>query len=551
MQNARIVGAMPNYAKYSIRVEHVILVLLLILAMFFRNWGIGADLPYLYDIDEPVFVDPALRMVWSGDLNPHWFGHPGSTVIYINALIYQTIRLAGQTIGAFSDLSGFKSFYLADPTLFYLIPRIFFALVGTFSVLLVYLIARTLYGVAPALVASLALALSPLHIEFSQKIRSDVLASGLILLVAYFSLRIYRTRSLNAYVWAGAFAGISVATKYPSILAVIMIALAHFLGGGNQFRNFSKLVVAGICTVVAVFLSSPYLFLDYQTTLGNIAGEARSSHLGANGGGFLGNVWWYIQTALIRSVGWPALCLSALAVVVAVRNRNRKTIILISFAFIYLCFIAALSIRWERWAVPLLPFFAILTAGGLNAVSVFACARWPVLSEKALVYLTGVLILLPIAAIAVQGARYRTLPDSRTATRDWIVANIPKDSRILVESHGPQLPRGQYQLFDVAWNGNFAARDLAIHPAANANTANITPISNVSTVDLKALSELKIEYVVLSVIYDIYQQEAARYPENIENYQRFLRIAHPVAGYSRDGQLQGPNIRIFRLSATR
>ena len=125
MKDSSLVGAAAIYTKDLKTAERVIFALVLILAVLLRNWGINPDLPYLYDIDEPVFVDPALRMVWSGDLNPHWFGHPGSTVIYINALIYLNIRFVGQVLGWFSDLSGFKSFYLADPTLFYLLPRFF------------------------------------------------------------------------------------------------------------------------------------------------------------------------------------------------------------------------------------------------------------------------------------------------------------------------------------------------------------------------------------------------------------------------------------------
>ena len=46
-----------------------------------RLRGITWGLPYLYDPDEHFFVDPAVRIVTTGDLNPHWFGHPGSTVI--------------------------------------------------------------------------------------------------------------------------------------------------------------------------------------------------------------------------------------------------------------------------------------------------------------------------------------------------------------------------------------------------------------------------------------------------------------------------------------
>src|SRR5207253_1016019 len=44
-------------------------------------WGLERDLPYTPEVDEPSFVVPAGRIAATGDLNPHWFGHPGSTVI--------------------------------------------------------------------------------------------------------------------------------------------------------------------------------------------------------------------------------------------------------------------------------------------------------------------------------------------------------------------------------------------------------------------------------------------------------------------------------------
>src|SRR6266480_6092631 len=54
---------------------------IMVLSIGLECWAVTHDLPYP-GVDEPVFVEPAVHMAATGDLNPHWFGHPGSTVIY-------------------------------------------------------------------------------------------------------------------------------------------------------------------------------------------------------------------------------------------------------------------------------------------------------------------------------------------------------------------------------------------------------------------------------------------------------------------------------------
>ena len=62
--------------------------------------GLTKALPYEPETDEPVFVQPAARIAATGDLNPHWFGHPGATVIYPLALAFRLLYGGGlQAIG--------------------------------------------------------------------------------------------------------------------------------------------------------------------------------------------------------------------------------------------------------------------------------------------------------------------------------------------------------------------------------------------------------------------------------------------------------------------
>ena len=65
--------------------------MLLFFAGALRALGLHFGLPYLYNPDEPYAFDAALRMALTGDLNPHWFGHPGSFNMYILAALFSIL----------------------------------------------------------------------------------------------------------------------------------------------------------------------------------------------------------------------------------------------------------------------------------------------------------------------------------------------------------------------------------------------------------------------------------------------------------------------------
>ena len=59
-------------------------------------YGLDFGLPYIYNGDEPDIVGRGLTIMVTGDLNPHFFGHPGTVLIYLCAVIYGGLALDGQ-----------------------------------------------------------------------------------------------------------------------------------------------------------------------------------------------------------------------------------------------------------------------------------------------------------------------------------------------------------------------------------------------------------------------------------------------------------------------
>ena len=87
-------------------------------------WGVEKNLPYIPEVDEQHKVERAMRMASTGDLNPGWFGHPGSTVLYPLTAVYYSRYLLLE--GSLSSVSGseLSKVYDENPSELYLAGRL-------------------------------------------------------------------------------------------------------------------------------------------------------------------------------------------------------------------------------------------------------------------------------------------------------------------------------------------------------------------------------------------------------------------------------------------
>ena len=158
-----------------------------------------------------------------------------------------------------------------------------------------------LHGRAVGLVAAALLSVNALHIAWSQVIRTDIHASVFMLAALLFAARIAERGRLRDYLWAGAFAGFATATKWPAatmFIAVIGAAIHARLARGPADRPVRRIAAAAGAVIVAMFLASPFLFLDWQTMLANVTGEISPGHLGHNSDGFLANLTYYLTRSI-------------------------------------------------------------------------------------------------------------------------------------------------------------------------------------------------------------------------------------------------------------
>src|SRR5438128_8409875 len=235
--------------------------------------GIRRDLPYP-DIDEPVFVRPAVHMAATGDPNPHWFNHPGSTVIYpIAGLlhIWDAVVHHGPILTSNPALT---ARFQRSPGEFYVIGRLWTIAMSVGALPLLFLVGRRAFNTRVALIATAVWAVLPLPVQMGRVVRSDSAGVFFGLLALWLCLRLHDDPRTRWCVLAGLGVGLAVSSRYFLVALVPVLVAAAVLPHRRALRP--ALRSAGIAMAGAVggfALSTPYFFLDWHTAMDSIRAE--------------------------------------------------------------------------------------------------------------------------------------------------------------------------------------------------------------------------------------------------------------------------------------
>ena len=532
------------------RTRFVALALILLIALGWRLNNIAFGLPSLWDPDEPIFMIIPLRMLTEGTLDPGWFGHPGSTVIYLVALIDAAVAGLGIASGRYADAATFAHAAFENPAMLFVPARVAMALIGTGTVWLTYLIGKRVQGTATGLVAALLLAINGLHIAWSQVIRTDIPASLFMLACILFSIRASERGQLKDYLLAGACAGLATATKWPAATVALAIAGAAASRGFTR-RDENNLVAAGAAFLAAMFVASPFIFIDWQTVLANVQGEAKPFHLAHTGSGFLSNLGFYLGGQVAGSMGWIGL----VAVVFGAGSFSMRSAcarwILIPPTVAFLALICAQHLIWSRWVLPVMPMFCIFAAVAAVMLAKAAQRAVPRLRPSLAVGILAVLLAAPSLAGAIGQARERS-NDTRGRAARWAAQHIPPGSTVLLEHLELSLRHEPWKfLFPVGEAGcidGLRALRAGVRLEQVERLRGNSPIVDIGNVRPDRLDSCHADYVILTY-YDLYRSEADRFPKELFNYETALTRSRTIAIFKpQAARSGGPVVRIVALA---
>lgn len=514
----------------------VVSLVVIAFAAWARLHGLDHGLPFIFDRDEQAFVLPALKIVDSGDLNPGWFGHPASTVIYAGAVIAFFTSL-------FSDQGVLASYY-QDPTTQVYLQRLFCALLGVAAVPATFLLAeRATRSRIAGLIAAAVVAILPIHIDMSRIVRSDAVATTFILFAAYFALRALETGRLRDYLLHGVLVGLATMTKWPAVTVAFTIVVVHLMRPA-PIANWRLPIAAGIASIVTAFVVAPYVFIDIGTVLTNLRAEGRSENYGATGEGFFGNLVFYGKV-FVERLGWWVLIPAFVGVVTTFRPFDRRMFVLFLYGVLFTLFLASLNLKYARWAMPVYPVIAVFF--GFGVVQVLQLVQQHFIRQipvAPLAVVLAALLLIQMTTTALWRVDVMTRLDTRVVSRDWILENVPAGTTILVEAYTPQLPVDVYNLGQ--W-GRGRNKDK-FTPAPTGTYRNFIAGAFSGEADYKkVIADGKPAYIVMSsTAYDRFNR--AGFEQQKQNVAEIFKLG-PVVFEVRPGKGAGvgPVISVIKL----
>lgn len=427
----------------------VTLFLIVLLGFGLRIWGIGFELPILWNSDEPILITPAVDIVRTGYLDHfprdgHWIAYPPlfSYILAFALKILSTIYPSYPSVLPLPALAASDTYTYAP----YVIGRSVSALFGTLTIFLTFLLARELFGRGAGLLSALTIAVTFLHIQYSHYVKIDVMATCFGLASVLLAWKILKTGKKYTYIGSGLLVGLTGATAFQGFLFVMPQLCASIIRVYKNWRIHQKdPIIAGILGMLAVltgfFIGFPHLFLNFAkiySDLFTVHGSYKGVAPILTDINQISSTRFYVEYLAMLGAYWTVLVLSlaGLRVLFKIKTREEQVFFLI-FPVTYAVVLAANSYRTDRALIPLLPFLATLTGGGLADLlgrvrRIKTVEHRPFLGRIATVILLGGTYTIPTWN-AVVFDYYSAQPGTGSSAVTWIQQHHRPDQLIFVD----------------------------------------------------------------------------------------------------------------------
>lgn len=398
------------------------------------TWG----LPFQPDMDELYWIPNAVRMSSKGTLNPGWFGHPGSTVLYPLGLLYHlySIGIGG---GVFEANPSLWTTFEQTPSDFFILGRYVSLFYGTLCIPLLFLLGTAVRSKVVGLIAIVLYLSYPMPITHSTIVRSDMAATFFVLLSLFLMNRVLEKRTTRNLVCAGIAIGLAVATRFFSVALMIPLLYVCWKTRKEEHTSLERNLLIGIAvSAIAFLVTTPYILLDLQTAITDLLHEARDIRVVRIQEGPILKFLYYLLIAIPLNSTWPQLLCGIGGMVSLFKQKKAATVLLLLFLISHIVIICIPALFWPRWIIQILPIIALFAAIGIEKL-VQILSKYIRIRPAVLLFIcTGVFLCMNIAGVTHVIMR-RAYPTTELVAREWMIEHLPAGSHIGVEWLAVQL----------------------------------------------------------------------------------------------------------------
>lgn len=414
------------------------IIVMVTVALGLRLWGIGHGLPQRFQ-DENNYVVSALKIA-GGDVK---IGFPANSPNLHQGLLilgYGGLFIAGTATGAYESLQEFADSYQIDPSPFYLIGRLESVLFSVLSVIVLWFVARRLYGLPGAWVAAFILAITYNDVRHAHLVEPYTLISFVVILSVCASLLFIDTHKVRYLALTAWLAGIAVSQRlsFAPLLFVPFIAYLIYLRSGHPRQIIMVSLLTSVATVLGIVTGYPGLLINFDQfifVMREIGGYAMRGGLD---GAELTAGWQYYPSLLVQTLGWLYLATVAGGLIIAVKERRQEWLPVLAFPVLYSVALIFSQMSFLRYTVPLAPFAALLVGLTISRFSQAIAVRvrtphgWVAV---ALCVMVGYSSFVNVIGLNSVWSREST----RIVAKRWIEDNIPAGAKIAYQWGAPAL----------------------------------------------------------------------------------------------------------------
>ncbi len=363
--------------------------------------------------------------------NPGNFLHP-ALFYEAGAAVFSGLYVVGRIAGTFHSTVDLLADFVLHEARYLQALQVLAAVFGALTIPVVFELGRRTSGWCAALIAAGLIALLPLHVEYSQRIRVDALCVLLTALAALALHALAERGRRRDFILSGALIGLSTASNYPAaFLGVAYVAAA--LLARERSPGFAASFALGVVAAGAAFvLTNPYVVLAPRAAW---EGFAFQLSLAVREHPYNEDVsrWFYLHVLRDQSLPFAILAGAAGAWLVVRGPGFRR--VLGGFPWLFIGTFIAASNQVDRYILIATPW--LCAAIGVFLVDVPSALRLAPLRAAAGAASVAVL------ALATFGLWERATPrvlggaaadDPHAALQRWLIERAPADGTVWLES---------------------------------------------------------------------------------------------------------------------